>query len=159
MLLFLTLLGCEGSVSRSSIPNAGVAISVNVEQFPEFTPLNTCTGFTVTRAGGYQRLNGDIFIPPTVSTICGYSGVLVVNGLDGKLAAYDLSCPKCWAHGKPLTVLSYAKTRCEICGEEYDTTYSFEGGTGFPTKGINREGLRRYKAIYNPYTRTIEVYN
>lgn len=146
--LALVLIGCNNNWS-SSVPSAAVQINVDTRLYPILNPGNKCSYFYVDDLG-HHYMNGDVFMPNSYNSgyYHGYAGVVVVNGLDGNYAAYDLCCPHCMNKLAPIYMDSYARAICPTCGEEYDTMNSYQSGSGFPTKGISREGLRRYPVRY-----------
>lgn len=146
----MLLTACAG-YNQSSVPNTPVNLDVDTRIYTFLNPGNTCMYITVDKAG-YHMPDGSLFRrAPELGHYYGYAGVLLVNGLDGRYAAYDLCCPKCLSALNPIEPDSYARSICPKCGEEYDTMNSGEGGTGFPTKGICKEGLKRYFVSYNNY--------
>lgn len=149
IILIATVLLCSGCIntSISSVPNMPVQISMNTIAHPEHNPLNVGTYFTVDK-NGYHTEKGETH-SLTWGEVTGYGGVVVVCGLDGKLAAYDMCCPKCLNPNQPIVMDSYALGICPKCGEEFSTMYSYSAGTGFPTKGICPEPLKRYRVIYS----------
>lgn len=86
--------------------------------------------------------------PRTVNEWTGYSGVLVVCGIDATTGgttyyAYDLCCPHECKRNIRIEADNAGKATCPECGTEFDIGY----GTGAPTKGISQYPLRRYQVI------------
>lgn len=165
LLTLVALLAACAGYNQSSIPQSPVRVRIDTRIYTFCNPGNVGS-YVYMDAHGYHKPTGEIFLLPprdergfilTDQYAYGYAGVILVNGLDGKYAAYDLCCPKCLSAINPLHIDSYARLICPKCGEEYDTMNSGESGTGFPTKGISKEGLKRYFVSYNNFV--IQVYN
>lgn len=148
----LVLIGCDSNLT-SSVPAKPVQINVNTDQFPLLNPGNITSYFYVDK-DGHHYANGEVFKEISIESglYRGHGGVVVVNGLDGRYAAYDRCCPHCLNPQQPVRMDSYARAICPTCGEEYDTMNSYGSGSGFPTKGISKEGLRRYSVQYANHT-------
>lgn len=150
-LVLLMLMGsCRGGLSTgSSVPDAPVQLAVNTRIFAKYAPANATNWFLVNRTG-YHAEDGTVFQQLQLGDYYGYFGVFVVVGFDEVYYAYDLCCPNCLTAVQPD---SYSLCKCDGCGEVYATDF----GGGFPTKGISREGLKRYKVSH--YNDVIHVYN
>lgn len=150
ILLTMVLTACDGYTGGSSISNIPVQLEVNTLIHTAYGPNNATAWFTVD-GRGYRNEQGQLFQALQMTDYYGHAGVFVVVGFDQKYYAYDLMCPVC--RMVQLTPDSYARVRCHSCGEEFVTDY----GSGYPTKGIAKEGLKRYSVSY--YNNIIHVRN
>ncbi len=124
----LSLLACEDTVYRSSVPTYPVEMRLNIAgEYVHFVPDNPGQHLTFTK----QRFPNEAI---------GFAGLLVCTGYDRFYYAYDLACPSCLSQSKHLEVDGMFAV-CPICGEQYE----FFNGLGNPTQGIVRENLRKYQ--------------
>lgn len=143
--IVLALTSC-GNNWTSSVPSYPVHIEIKTWIF---TSAGTNASVTIVNKDGFFFPAGQ-WDAVREDTRYGYGGVAIVTDASGKSAAYDMCCPHCMNRNKPITMDSYGLGICPTCGEQYDTFNSFDAGTGFPTKGISKEGLRRYPVrVYN----------
>lgn len=76
----------------------------------------------------------------------GYSGLLIVHGLDDAFYAFDLCCPH--EHKRDVKVEpSMIIARCPVCGTVYDIGF----GTGYPNSGPSEYPLKRYTVTTSGY--------
>lgn len=145
------LCSCAG-YNQSSIPNTPVAVEINTDVFTWCNPGNVGSYVYIDKQG-YHREDGSIFLPAPAYHYYGFGGVLLVITSSGEYAAFDRCCPHCLLPNKPVVPDSYAKQICPTCGEEFITM----DGYGYPTKGITKEGLKRYNVMY--YNHIIRINN
>lgn len=138
-LLFL-LAACEQVNYRSSIPYAPVNYTLYItSEYPHFVIDNGFQVMTITE----KKLQNEHI---------GYSGLLIWIGMDNAYHAADLCCPHCVKRTTPLTIDGLYAT-CETCGEVFDISF----GLGIPTKGITREPLKKYTALYRNMTTSAQL--
>ena len=131
----LLLSACEDINRQSSVPNTPVNYTVYItREHPNFVVANGFQTMTVTE----KRFLEDYI---------GYAGLLIWVGMDNAYHAADLCCPHCVKRTTPLTIDGLYAT-CETCGEVFDISF----GLGIPTKGITREPLKKYTALYRNMT-------
>ncbi|MGL4992620.1 MAG: hypothetical protein ACRC6R_00575 [Bacteroidales bacterium] len=138
ILLAQLITSCAKTETISRIPDARVALQLNVDYHNLMEPL---TGKSVTSLNG---LNANSYL--------GYGGILVYYGfaLDGGYNhyAFDLSCPVEVDPKVRVSIFESVKARCAKCGSVYDIQY----GGGFPIEGkASQEGyyLRSYRTFLN----------
>lgn len=138
------LTACSGLNYGSPVPDARVQLRINTKlaEFVHFVPENS-GNYVIANLDGYY-LNGKRVMARQESDICGFAGVLVFIDYDHHYDAFDLCCPHCLNAKKPVTVDGIFAT-CPTCGEAFDLSY----GTAHPTKGISRQGLKRYAVLYS----------
>lgn len=73
----------------------------------------------------------------------GYGGLLVVTGLDGKLYAYDCSCPYEASRGVKVVPDAGGQATCPQCGSVFVTHY----GLGTCISGPSSKPLQIYRVI------------
>lgn len=139
-LFFLT--SCEDTTFRSAVPSRPVQLTINTAagMYVHFVRENI-GACVVVDPDGYH-FNGQT-LPLTPTDYYGFSGVVIYVTNDQNYAAFDLCCPHCIKQFEHCQIDGcYAV--CPICGEQYDLSF----GYGTPSKGISKEALRRYTAVY-----------
>lgn len=127
----LVLMGCENTTFISSVPSYPVYWEMDLKgEYVHFMSSAVFQYYTFTE----RRY-------PTQAL--GYSGLLVMNAMDGNYYACDLCCPHCVSRQNAVEVDGFYAV-CPTCGETYDLSY----GLCIPTKGITREALRQYMVTY-----------
>lgn len=131
LLLMGLMLSCRNE-QLNPVPSFPVYMDLNIEaEFPHFVVDNGFQTMTFLK----RRFEAEYI---------GYSGVLVIVGMDGAYHACDLCCPYCQVRERPVEIDGIYAV-CPNCGEAYDLSY----GLAVPTKGISRHELRRYKCLYS----------
>ena len=139
----LLLSACNDNSNRSSVPSFPVRIRIDtrIGHFVNFT--KDCIGSYMTVDKDGYKLNGTTVQTLLATDAYGYSGVVIYVHNYSDYAAFDMCCPKCLLRSKPIEI-NGAFGVCPTCHEEYELL----NGLGTPTKGIAKEGLRRYISIY-----------
>lgn len=148
IVVLLTLTACEDTTFRSSVPSypVGFTINMNMGMYVLFKP-NNVGAYLIVNRDGFWLYNGGHepqHLPRTDFEAYGYAGVLVYVTNYEQYAAFDLCCPHCLAKDHPVVVDGIFAT-CPLCGESYDLSF----GYATPTKGIAKEALRKYTALYS----------
>lgn len=130
--LFILILGSCTKIEESKIPYAPVFINIDLRfQDKDLVGLYNYKNITTARSAGERT---------------GYSGVLVVCGMDGTgnstYFAFDLCCPHEARKNITIEADNTGKATCPQCGTIYDIGW----GTGAPTEGVSKYPLRRYLA-------------
>jgi hypothetical protein len=127
-ILTLSFVGCNENVI-SSIPDFPVYLQLNLTTtYPTFR--NSYNKFLLFKQG--------VFVTDHV----GYGGILVYTGLDGGYYAFDMACPYEAKQNIRVYPNDVGQAICEGCGSVYEIGY----GIGYPSKGVAKEALKRYKA-------------
>lgn len=132
-----TLVGCERTTFRSTVPYAPVHVEINTKTvFTDFLPENL-NAYIVVNEEGYKE-NGVFKLPVTYQDAWGYGGIVTYVSMAGYVA-YDLTCPYCYARGvKSACKMHGIYAVCPECGEEYE----LGSGMAIPSKGLSHETLR-----------------
>ena len=132
-LLTLVLCSCGNEINvEHPVPNAPVECTINIMRD---APLLDIIGnsFVIDR-------------PLNTNQYIGYSGLVIVHGLDDMFYAFDLCCPH--EHQRNIRVkCDMISAHCDQCG----TTYDIGFGTGIPSKGPSQFPLRRYTVTPSGY--------
>lgn len=84
-------------------------------------------------------------IPRNSEESVGYSGLLVVYGIDGEYYVYDLCCPYDAQKNIRVTPANAGRAECLHCTSEFDISY----GGGYPVSGPSKHTLVRYNVMRN----------
>jgi len=138
-LLALMLTACNGVVENKSIPAAGVSFRIDVSSTGTDSRLmdgNTCDPqlYDKEHPAVMSYGNGQY----------GYSGVVVVRGVDNVLYAFDRCCPY-EAKREIKLNLDYYYLTCPACGSQF----SIGNGSGYVNKGPAVEPLKTYHVYKN----------
>lgn len=130
-LLLLLATGACSKYEESNIPYAPVFLNIDLRY--EDKDL----------VGLYKHKS--ITAPRTAAERAGYSGVLVICGINTTTGgttyyAFDLCCPHEAKKNIMIEANDAGKAVCPECGTEYEIGY----GTGAPTEGVSRYPLRKY---------------
>ncbi len=147
--LIVPFMGCDDN-NYNRIPNVYTYLKLNI-----YT-----TGKDLVAIPSYKRFTS---VEETfdADTHLGYGGLLVVNGVDGVMRAYDLACP---VEANPTvrivvdSTLLYA--RCPKCNSLYNVS-DFDA-MGMPMEGVARENryfLKRYTVTPIQYTGDFYITN
>ena len=137
----VTLIACEGTTFRSSVPAYPVRIIIDTRIFVNFRPEHFGSYITVDRDGYYE--NGNYIMPVNSMDTYGYGGVIVFVGMFG-YSAYDLACPYCAGKGKKNPCfINGIFAECPVCEEKYD----LGGGYALPQNGLSKEALRQLRIL------------
>jgi hypothetical protein len=125
--LALLFVGCNDNVI-SSIPDFPVYLQLNLTTtYPTFK--NSYNKFYIFKQG------------VVVTDRIGYGGILVYTGLDGGYYAFDMACPYEVKQNIRVYPNDVGQAICEGCGSVFEIGY----GIGYPSKGVAKEALKRYK--------------
>lgn len=130
----LAIIGCEGNVNmHNPVPDAPVDCTINIMRDAPALDI-TGNSFTITR-------------PLTTSQYIGYSGLVIVHGIDDTFYAFDLCCPH--EHQRDTRIeCEMISAKCPKCGSTFDIGF----GTGLPSAGPSQHPLRRYRVSKSGYT-------
>lgn len=134
LIITLVLLSaCETEVNRiNPVPDAPVNYTLNIMRDAPALDIQG-NSITITR-------------PMTQNQYIGYSGLIVVHGLDDNFYAFDLCCPH--EHQRDTRVeCSMISATCPKCGSTFDIGF----GTGMPSDGPSEYPLRRYTVTQSGY--------
>ena len=125
--LALLFVGCNDNVI-SSIPDFPVYLQLNLTTtYPTFK--NSYNKFYIFKQG------------VVVTDRIGYGGILVYTGLDGGYYAFDMACPYEVKQNIRVYPNDVGQAICEGCGSVFEIGY----GICYPSKGVAKEALKRYK--------------
>lgn len=131
--IFILLLSSCTKIEESHIPFAPVYLNIDLRfQDKDLVGLYNYKYITTPRNAGERT---------------GFSGVLVVCGMDGSrntsYFAFDLCCPHEARKNIIIEADHAGKATCPECGTVFDIGW----GTGAPTEGVSKYPLRHYTVI------------
>lgn len=133
LIALLCLTACESRLNEQHpVPDAPVNLTLNImRDAPALDiPGNT---YTITR-------------PLTTNQYIGYSGLVIVHGVDGVFYAFDLCCPH--EHQRDIRVdCSMISATCPTCGSSFNIGF----GTGLPISGPSQYPMRSYTVTQSGY--------
>lgn len=132
-ILLVLLTSCESNLNPiSPVPDAPVNVSINIMRDAPALDIPG-NSYVITR-------------PLLQNQYIGYSGIVIVHGLDGTFYAFDLCCPH--EHSRDIRVgCSMILATCPSCGSTFDIGF----GTAMPTTGPSQYPLRRYTVTQSGY--------
>lgn len=133
MLTVLLIDGCGNDVNiKNPVPDAPVDCTVNIMRDAPALDI-AGNSLVITR-------------PLTTNQYIGYSGLVIVHGLDDVFYAFDLCCPH--EHQRDIRIeCSMISAKCPECSSTFDIGF----GTGMPTDGPSEYTLRRYHVSQSGY--------
>lgn len=149
--------GCDDTVV-SSVPDSRVYMELNLST-AEYNKLQSSLLYSIQfeRELKSSSETGWVFVTSGTTTTkrqlsvtegVGYSGMIIINGFDYNVYAYDMCCPKEHKKAIKVRISDTGKATCDSCKTVYDLGY----GIGNPESGPSKEALRRYKTMVSGTT-------
>lgn len=145
----LSMASCQDAITESPVPVYNVRYSCNI------STINAAMGQddvpNLDSQPGYVLIDKYL----NQSDVIGVCGLLLYHAaMENAFYAYDLACPYCYSHGKPVAIgMRDAFTaQCPDCQSEFGAV---QYGSPAPTAGMaNQENahLRQYRAHLTSYS-------